>query len=122
MKILLLISGILAILIGIAAVFATKGFFAGTGVMLDDKTATLGQAQGVMLIALGTINLLSRGVEFPRAVLAGNAVAQFGSLAINVRALVLSLVSSQVGGAIAMHVVLGGLFIFFLVRGPKKAA
>jgi hypothetical protein len=122
MKILLAVAAVLAVLIGLALIFATNAFMAPMGIVLDAKTATLGQAQGVVLIALGIINWLSRGSSDVRPVLAGNAFAQIASLGVNVRAMALGLVGSQAGGAVMMHLILGGLFVFYLVKGQKKAA
>jgi hypothetical protein len=122
MKILLAVAAVLAVLIGLALIFATNAFMAPMGIVIDAKMATLGQAQGVVLIALGIINWLSRSSADVRPVLAGNAFAQIASLAVNVRAMALGLVGSQAGGAVLMHLILGGLFVFFLVKGQTKAA
>lgn len=120
-KILLSVAAILAVLIGLALIFATNAFMSPMGIVLDARTATLGQAQGVVLISLGVINWLSRASSDPHPVLAGNAFAQIAPLAVNARAMALGLVGSQAGGAVVMHLVLGGLFLFFLVKGQKKA-
>jgi hypothetical protein len=121
-KILLVISGVLGLGIGAAVMFSTASFVAGLGLTIDDRVATMGQAQGALLIALGAMNLFASRAADPaavRPVLFGNLVAQLVSMGVNIRAGALGLVSSQVWGSVAMHVVLAGLFGYFLSRPAK---
>ena len=124
MKILLLVSGVIAVLIGVALLFASGSFMAPMGIAVDAKIATIAQAQGALLVALGATNLLARGLDAraARPVLAGNLVAQALSLAVNLRAGMMHLVTPNVWGAVVMHVVLGALFAWFLFRPAAKAA
>lgn len=123
-KILLVISGLVGVLIGAATMFATASFMAGLGLAIDDRLATMGQAQGALLVALGSMNLFASRAADPaavRPVLFGNLMAQLVSMGVNIRAGAMGLVSSQVWGSVAMHVVLAGLFGYFLASTRAAA-
>jgi hypothetical protein len=93
-----------------------------TGISMTPMIATIAQAHGATLVGLGVINWLARRAERNGlfAVLAGNLVVQ-------VLSLVVAGVTEQLGAgpkmmpAIVIHVVLGALNAFFLLRLPKPA-
>ena len=122
MKILLAISALLAWAIGAMLVFAPAKFMAGNGIAIDDRIATIAQAQGVILIGLGLVNWLVRKSDdlvALRAVLAANLFVQVASIAVNVHALALHLVSESAAGTVVMHAILGAAFAIFLVRARR---
>lgn len=116
---LLTISAVLAWLFGLMLLFNTRQFEAPVGIEVTDKVATIAQAQGAILLGLGVINWLSRGVTDARAliaVLAGNLVVQLASLGVVVRALATGIFPPQAAPAVAIHVLLGGGFATYLLR------
>jgi hypothetical protein len=86
--------------------------------VIDAKIATLGQAQGAVLVGLAVMNVMARDLTGAavRPVLAGNLVAHAISVAIKLRAVLMALVSAQEWTSIGIHLVLGAFFAFFLVR------
>lgn len=87
--------------------------------VVDDKVATIAQAQGAILIGLGFINWLMRKVTDRGALIAvfyGNFVVQALSFAIVLRALVRDLVPTAAVGALLLHVLLGAAFAWQLMR------
>ena len=123
MKWLLVVSGALALALGVALLLASQAVMAPMGLVLDARLATLGQAQGAVLVALGVINLLARNLraEAVVPVLAGNLVAQVLGFAVRARAIALHLVAETGWGAQVMHLLLGALFAYFLVRTLRGA-
>jgi hypothetical protein len=123
---LLGVSAVLAWLFGLVLLFNSKAFEAPVGIILTDQLATIAQAQGAILLGLGVINWLSRSIrddQALRAVLAGNLVVQLASLGVALRALALGLFSSKGAPAVAIHVLLGAAFAWYLFqlrgRGPR---
>jgi hypothetical protein len=112
-RLLLTVSAALAWAIGGMLIFNPAGFEAPMGIVVDDKIATIAQAQGAILVGLGFINWLGRGVSDRSALIAimyGNFVVQALSFSIVLRALVRGLIPMSGIGALAMHVVLGAAF------------
>ena len=118
-RLLLAAAAILAWLFGVMLLFNSRAFEAPMGIVLDDKTATIAQAQGAILLGLGLINWLARGVTEDaalRAVLWGNLLVQVASLAVAARAMLVGIFPKGAIGAIVIHVVLGGAFAWALMR------
>ncbi len=122
MKLFLAIAAALAWIFGGALILAPAQFYAPTGISMTPMLATIAQAHGATLVGLGVVDWLGRHAE-PRglrAVLAGNLVVQVLSLGVVVRTMTLG-----AGGAVApgvvIHVVLGSLFAFFLVKARPGA-
>lgn len=116
---LLTISAALAAVIGLSLIFNARGFEAQMGIVIDDWTETIAQAQGAILLGLGVINWLARGVRDRSAlwaILYGNFVVQTVSLAIVARALVHGFIPPAGIGAAAMHVLLAAAFGWQLVQ------
>ena len=121
---LLTISAVLAWLFAVMLLFNTRAFEAPIGIDVNDKVATIAQAQGAILLGLGLINWLSRAVTDQRAltaVLAGNLAVQVASLAVAARALLLGIFPIQGLPAVVIHTLLGAAFAFYLVRAQRAA-
>ena len=121
---LLTVSAVLAWAFGIMLMFNTKAFEAPVGIDVTDKVATIAQAQGAILLGLGLINWMCRGVTDDKAlaaVLAGNLVVQLASLAVAARALILGIFPIQGAPAIVIHVLLGSAFAIYLAKVRQPA-
>jgi hypothetical protein len=120
LKIFLSIAGVLAWLFGAMLLVAPAQFYQPTGMVLTPMLATLAQAHGATLVGLGTVIWLARSATGQGliAVLAGNVVVQVLSLVVVVRTMVLG-AGAPVAPGIAIHVILGGLFLYFLMRARK---
>jgi hypothetical protein len=126
-KVLLLVSGILAVGLGVAMMVAAKPFLESQGFVVDAKIAVIGQAQGAVLLGLGAINLLVARVTDPaalRAGAAGNIVVHLAALAVNVHALAADLVGSSVRGDAGGHTIFAVAFAiaWYRLRDPKSRA
>jgi hypothetical protein len=122
-RLLLLISAILAWLIGLMLLFNARGFEAPVGIEVNDKVATIAQAQGAILIGVGVINFMARSIAETRAlvaILAGNLVIQLLSLAVAGRALVLHILPMQGAPAVVIHILLGAAFALALGRVRRE--
>jgi hypothetical protein len=117
MKLLLSIAAILAWFFGVMLIAIPDRFYEPTGIVLTPMLATLAQAHGATLIGLGTINWLALKADRQGliAVLAGNLVVQVLSLLVVFRAMQLG-AGAAVAPGVVIHIVLGGLFLFFLIR------
>jgi hypothetical protein len=117
MKLLLSIAAILAWFFGVMLIAIPDQFYEPTGIVLTPMLATLAQAHGATLIGLGTINWLARKADRQGliAVLAGNLVVQVLSLLVVFRTMQLG-AGAAVAPGVVIHIVLGGLFLFFLIR------
>lgn len=123
MKIFLSIAAVLSWLFGATLLLAPGPFYAPTGLAMTPMVAAVAQAHGATLVGLGVINWMARGANRQGlvAVLAGNLVVQILSLGVAIRTVMLG------GGASAtpsifIHVVLGVLFLFFLLQTKKVSA
>ena len=121
MRLFLAVAAVLAWLIGGMLLVAPGPFYAPLEIEMTPKIAAMGQAQGAILVGLGLINWMARDAE-PRgllAVLAGNALIQVLSLAVAVR---IAMLAPKAAGSVGIHVVLGALYVVFLVRARRAAA
>jgi len=117
-KILLVVSGVIALGIGLVLLLAPQAFLGTTGMVVDEKMAIVGQAQGSILFGLGVINLLAVRVSDVvglQAVCAGNLATHLAGLGVNLRALAANAVSSSVKGDAVGHVIFGVAFVACLV-------
>jgi hypothetical protein len=119
-KVFLSITAVLSWFFGGMLLLAPGPFYAPTGLAMTPIVATIAQAHGATLVGLGVINWMARGANRQGlvAVLAGNLVVQILSLGVAIRTVMLG------GGASAtpsifIHVVLGVLFLFFLLQAKK---
>jgi len=122
MKIFLSIAAVLAWIFGGALLLAPGPFYAPTGIAITPMLATVAQAHGATLVGLGVIDWLARNAEKRGliAVLAGNLVVQILSLAVVLRTMTLG-AGVAVAPGVVIHVVLGGLFAYFLWKARKAA-
>lgn len=120
MKLFLSIAGVLAWLFGAMLLFVPEQFYQPTGMVLTPMLATLAQAHGATLVGMGTVIWLARGATGKGliAVLAGNLVVQALSLVVVIRTMALG-AGTAVAPGVAIHVVLGGLFLFFLLKARR---
>jgi hypothetical protein len=118
MKAFLGVAAVLAWLIGTMLVLAPGPFFAPLGLDMNDKVATIAQAQGATLIGLGVINWMSRKAEGRGllAVLAGNTIVQALNLLVAFR---VASLAPKAAGAILIHALLGGFFAYFLWKTQR---
>lgn len=121
MNIFLMISAVLAWLFGGALFLVPEQFYAPTGIVMTPMMATVAQAHGATLIGLGIVDWLVRGADWRglMAVLAGNLTVQALSLVVVVRTMQLGAGMAVLPGVV-IHVVLGSLFAFFLLRGMLR--
>jgi hypothetical protein len=119
-KIFLSISAILSWIFGAALLLAPAPFYAPTGLAMTPMVATVAQAHGATLVGLGVINWMARGANRPglAAVLTGNLVVQILSLGVAIRTVMLG-GGASAAPSIFTHIVLGGFFLFFLLRLEK---
>jgi hypothetical protein len=121
MKIFLAFSAILAWLFGSALLLMPADFYKPTGIEMTPMIATLAQAHGATLIGLGLVNWLARHADKAglTAVLSGNLLVQVLSLGVVVHTIMLG-PGLAVAPGIVIHVVLGALYGYFLVRTARK--
>jgi hypothetical protein len=107
MKVFLIVSGVMAALLGAGLLSAPASVMGTLGLVIDAKIATLGQAQGAVLVGLAVMNVMALNLT---------GAAHAISVVIKLRAVLLALVSPQEWTSIGIHLVLGVLFAFFLAR------
>ena len=117
MKIFISIAAILAWLFGAMLLIVPADMYAPTGIAMTPMIATLAQAHGATLVGLGVVNWLARNADRQGliAVLTGNLVVQVLSLGVVIRTMQLG-AGLAVAPGVVIHVVLGSLFAFFLIR------
>ena len=117
MKLFMSIAAVLAWLFGAALLLAPAKFYEPTGIALSPLLATVAQAHGATLFGLGVINWLARSAERRGliAVLTGNLTVQVLSLLVVLHTMSLG-AGAGVTPGIIIHLVLGSLFGFFLLR------
>ena len=120
MKIFLSIAAFIAWLFGIMLLFIPAQFYEPAGIAMTPLLATIAQAHGATLFGLGVIDWLARNAEKKGlvAVLTGNLVVQVLSLIIVLKTTSLGAGAAVIPGII-IHVVLGSLFVFFLLKARK---
>jgi len=120
MRTFLALAAVLAWGFGLMLLLMPAKFYAPTGIVMTPLIATLAQAHGATLIGLGVIDWLARGAEKRGviAVLAGNLIVQLLSLLVVLRTMQLG-AGSAVAPGVLIHVVLGSLFAFFLLRARR---
>ena len=121
MKLFLGIAAILALLFGAMLLFMPVQFYGPTGMALSPLTATIAQAHGATLMGLGIITWLAREADRRGliAVLGGSLIVQILSLGVALRTMTLG-AGTKVAPAVAIHIILGGFFAWFLVRVAAK--
>jgi len=122
-KVFLSIAAVLAWLFGAMILLAPGPFYAPTGLAMTPSVATIAQAHGATLVGLGVITWMARGANRQGlvAVLTGNLVVQILSLGVAIRTVMLGSGPSATP-SIFIHVVLGVLFLFFLLKAKKLPA
>jgi hypothetical protein len=121
MKIFLVISAILAWIFGLGQLLAPAKFYAPMGIELTPMLATIVQSYGATMIGLGVIDWCAREAQGRGliAVLLGNLFVQVLNLGVVFRMLSLGAGRTAAPGVV-IHVVLGGFFLFFLLRAKKQ--
>lgn len=117
-----MVSAALAWVFGAALLFASSAFVAPMGIVVTPAIAVFAQAQGAILLGLGVINWTARSMSgnSVRPILLGNLVVQIVSLLVIGRALATQMVPLQNAPAVVIHTLLGGGFLYFLLRGDRK--
>ncbi|HLX17596.1 MAG TPA: hypothetical protein VKS24_20595 [Bradyrhizobium sp.] len=120
MKIFISIAAVLAVLFGAMMLVFPVEFYAPTGIAMTPMIATVAQAHGATLVGLGVVNWLARNADRQGliAILGGNLVVQVLSLLVVLRTAQLG-AGFAVAPGVVIHVVLGSLFAFFLIRIRK---
>jgi hypothetical protein len=120
MKLFLAIAAVLAWIFGAALLLVPGPFYAPTGIAMTPMLATVAQAHGATLVGLGVVDWLARKAERAGlvAVMAGNLVVQVLSLIVVLRVMALG-AGPRVAPGVVIHVVLGGLFAWFLWKLKK---
>jgi hypothetical protein len=121
MKIFLAISAILAWIFGLGQLLAPSKFYAPMGNELTPMLATMAQSYGATMIGLGVIDWWAREAQGRGlvAVLLGNLFVQVLNLGVVFRMLSLG-AGKTAGPGVVIHVVLGGFFLYFLLRARKQ--
>jgi hypothetical protein len=119
-KVFISIAAVLAWIFGAALLLAPEKFYAPAGILFTPMLATVAQAHGATLFGLGVVNWLGRNADKKGliAILAGNLVVQILSLFVVLRTMKLG-AGSAVAPGVVIHVVLGGLFVFFLIKARR---
>jgi len=122
MRLFLAIAAVLAWLFGAGLLLAPAQFYAPTGIEMTPMLATIAQAHGATLVGLGVVNWLARNAERQGlgAVLTGNLVVQVLSLGVVIRTMTLG-AGMAVAPGVVIHVLLGALFAYFLLRLRRPA-
>jgi hypothetical protein len=117
MKMFLTIAAILAWAFGAMLLLVPARFYAPASITITPLLALLAQAHGAMLLGLGLINWRARHAEKPAliAVLTGNLLVQILSLLVVLRLMQLG-AGPLVAPGIVIHIALGILFAFFLIK------
>ena len=117
MRLFLALAAVLAVVFGAMLLFMPAEFYAPTGIQMSPMVATVAQAHGATLVGLGVITWLARDAERRglSAVLGGSLVVQILSLGVAIRTMTLG-PGTKVAPALVIHVVLGFLFGWFLLR------
>ena len=121
MKVFIAISGVLAICFGLALLLVPAQLYQPTGIAFTPMLGTIAQAHGATLVGLGVLNWLARHADRTGiiAVLLGNLVVQALSLLVVLRSMQLGAGAAGAPGVV-IHVVLGALFAFFLIRVVRQ--
>ncbi|HKW17182.1 MAG TPA: hypothetical protein VJO35_06725 [Terriglobales bacterium] len=121
MRIFLAIAAILAWIFGLGQLLAPARFYAPMGIELTPMLATMVQSYGATMIGLGVINWCAREAQGRGlfAVLLGNLFVQVLNLGVVFRMLSLGAGKTAAPGVV-IHVVLGGFFLYFLLRERKQ--
>jgi hypothetical protein len=127
-KILLGISGLIALGVSFGLMFAPQAFLAGQGLVVDDKISVLARAQGSLLFAVGVMNFFGLRVKDKaglQAICASNIAAHAGGLGVNFYALSNNLTNQSVMGDVIGHVIFGlaftACFVIVARRAPSAA-
>jgi hypothetical protein len=123
MKLFLAIAAILAWIFGLGQLLAPAKFYAPMGIELTPMLATMVQSYGATMIGLGVINWCAREAQGRGlfAVLLGNLFVQVLNLGVVFRMLSLGAGKAAAPGVV-IHIVLGGFFLYFLLRERKQEA
>jgi hypothetical protein len=123
MRIFLAVAAVLAWIFGGMLLVAPGQFYVPTGIAMTPLSATVAQAHGATLVGVGVIDWMARTAERRGlvAVLAGNLVVQVLSLGVVLRTMSLG-AGAAVAPGVAIHVVLGTLFAWFLTRARAAPA
>ena len=121
MRTYLAIAAILAWIFGLGQLLAPVKFYAPMGIELTPMLATMVQSHGATMIGLGVINWFAREAQGRGlfAVLLGNLFVQVLNLGVVFRMLSLGAGKTAAPGVV-IHVVLGGFFLFFLLRAKSR--
>jgi hypothetical protein len=122
MRTFLAAAAILAWLFAAMLLLAPAAFYAPVGITLTPLLATVAQAHGATLFGLGVVNWLARKADARgvMAVLSGNLIVQVLSFGVVLRTWSLNPDASALPGAL-IHVVLGSLFAYFLIRTRRHS-
>ena len=120
MRTFLAAAAILAWLFAAMLLVAPAAFYEPVGITLTPLLATVAQAHGATLLGLGVVNWLARKADRRGAiaVLTGNLVVQVLSFGVVVRTWSLNPDAKALPGAV-IHIVLGSLFAYFLIRARR---
>ena len=117
-KLALSIGAVVAVLAGVGFLLAPAQMLSGFGFAAPAEAVIVLRDIGVTLIGLGILNWLARDTTGPavRAILIGNLFIQVAETIVNGWEIAAGLIPSQAAGGIALHVVLGVVFLLALRR------
>src|SRR5437867_8534002 len=122
-RVVLIIGAVAALLFGLALVLLPAQMLAGFGLGAPAAAQVLSRDVGVTLIGLAVLNWLGRNAtgEALRAILVANIFVQAAELVVNGIELAVGDLPSTAAGGLIIHIVLGALFLWALVRPGRPA-
>jgi hypothetical protein len=124
---LLSATAVLYWLIAFMKIFATRTFYAPSGIDITERVATIPQAEGAAFIGLGVVNRKSRSLSDDRAiasVLSSNLIWHIVTVVIAVRAQRRHLFAKRyaAAGTAILHGSLALGFVILLARNARRSS
>ena len=116
-KLVLTLTGILAILFGLALASVPSQMLESFGLTAEPSGLVLSRDLGVVLVAIGVLNLMARettDVIALRAILVGNLLVQVLQIAVDTYHILSDQIGPQGWAGVGMHALLALLFVLAL--------
>ena len=122
-RLALQIGGIAAFVFGLALLVFPTSMLAGFGLGVPEEAKVLSRDVGATLIGLGVINWMARNAtgEPLRALLVGNVVIQALETLVNGYEILSGALPLQAAGGVAIHLVLGAVFVLAMRSSSSRA-
>jgi hypothetical protein len=122
-RVVLIIGAAMALLFGLLLTLMPDQMLAGFGLDAPTAARVLSRDVGVTLVGLGLLNWLARNATGStlRALLIANLFVQIAELVVNGAELAVGDLPAPAAGGLVIHIVLGALFAWALLRSPAVA-